>query len=156
MMKAMIGGKRIWYSLRRRVHKASTWVRSSWWWLALVVPIVGTGALLMVVIAGLPTDVAAVVACGIAFSFWTVAVLVAGVVIGASLTWQRQQQIPPAVPIVQPQPPDDAAMPDIQSPDFYANLAEKFAAGHEDAIPGQTADEEEEVPPPVTGFQHPR
>jgi hypothetical protein len=57
---------------------------------------------------------------------WTVAVLVFGIVIGSSLTWQRQQQQTPHVPM---------SPGGVSDPDQYRQWAERAMAEEQDEEP---------------------
>lgn len=152
-MKTRINGKRIWSKTRRTFRRLVTWVRSGWWWIAPVMPMGVCFWMLTVFTSKMPPGVGTVVMVGICLAGWSVAVLMLGIAIGAGLTWQKQEQMAPAVPLVQPQPQDPNELPDVTAPNVAADIAEYFAAHEDDNAPGLTADEEEEVPPPVTGFR---
>jgi len=144
MMRIRLLGRRVWFNWLKILASA----RRGWWWTAAAFPVLGTFMILVIAVLRLPPEVSAVVLVGICFAAWSTGCVVFGLAAGAALTWQRQQEIQPAVPAVQPQPPDRGELPDIQSPDFYSRLAEQFAAGEEDDT-APPADEEGQVPPPA-------
>ena len=141
--------RRIGRSIWSRVEAAGRGLTGVWWWALPAAALVGTLGLLALAVQALPRPVATILTVGAAFGAWSVGTFLVGVVTGSTLTYQRQERIPPSVPVIQPTSQQAAAM---ESPDFYKNLAEQFASAEEDAEPGQSADEEAEVPRPAVSY----
>ena len=117
-------GKKLWSSLR-----------GYWWWLVLVVPPALLFYLVLWSCRSLDDQVRSVVTAAVCFSGWSVVVMLLGVVIGSTLTYQKQTQAPPYVPPIQ-------SNPNWTNQD-YVRVMEETLAAEENQPRG--ADEEERV-----------
>ena len=119
-------GRRLWSKLR-----------DCWWWLLLVAPPCLLFYLVLWSCRSLDDQVRSVVTSAVCFSGWSVVILLLGVVIGSTLTHQRQAQAPPYVPPIQQNPNWTAQ--------DYVRVMEETLAAEENQPHG--ADEEARVGP---------